>query len=305
MLRDQADRSRESGRSGGRPVQGATRRRRGGVLACLAMALEYCVLASGSRGNSVWVRGGGVELLVDCGLAARTLEARLASVGRELGAVQAVFCTHGHGDHVGGAAVLARKLGLAIHGTRTTLRCIPGEPPQEALHLFPRTGVVRLGGLEIRTAPTPHDITGSCAFVVSDGETSLGVVTDLGHPAHPLVEALGDLDGLVLESNHDVTMLREGPYPAHLKRRIESRVGHLSNEQSAAMLLRLAHPGLQHVTLAHLSEQNNDPSLARDEAEAVLARAAGRPNLAVSTQDRAGEPVLLRPRPRKGQLALF
>lgn len=269
------------------------------------MALEYCVLASGSRGNSVWVRGGGVEVLVDCGLAARTLEARLAAVGRDLRAVRAVFCTHGHGDHVGGAAVLARKIGVAIHGTRTTLRCIPGEPPAEALQLLPRTGVVRLGDLEIRSVGTPHDITGSCAFVLSDGETSLGVCTDLGHAAKPLFEALGDVDGLVLESNHDVELLRNGPYPAVLKRRIESRVGHLSNEQSAAMLLRIAHPELQHVTLAHLSEQNNDPVLAREEAERVLARAAGRPNLAVASQDVPGEPVRLRPRPRKGQLALF
>lgn len=269
------------------------------------MALEYCVLASGSRGNSVWVRGGGVEILVDCGLATRTLEARLASVGQRLDAVRAVFCTHGHGDHVGGAAVLARKIGCAIHGTRTTLRCIPGEPPAEALTLLPRDGAVRIGGLEIRTAPTPHDITGSCAIVVSDGETSLGVVTDLGHPARALLEPLGDLDGLVLESNHDVQMLRDGPYPAHLKRRIESKVGHLSNEQSASLLLRLAHAELQHVTLAHLSEQNNDPTLAREAAERVLAVAAGRPNLAVAAQDVAGTPVRLRPRARKGQLALF
>lgn len=269
------------------------------------MALEYCVLASGSRGNSVWVRGGGVELLVDCGLAYRTLEARLASVGREIRGVRAVVCTHGHGDHVGGAAVLARKLGCTIHGTRTTLRCIPGEPPAEALQVFPRTGTVRLGGLEIRTVPTPHDITGSCAVIVSDGDTSLGVCTDLGHPARPLIEALADLDGLVLESNHDLTMLREGPYPAYLKKRIESKVGHLSNVQSGEMLLRLAHAHLQHVTLAHLSEQNNDPALARDEAERVLVRAVGKPNLAVAAQDVAGEPVRLRPRPRKGQMALF
>ena len=275
------------------------------MLASLRMALEYCVLASGSRGNSVWVRGGGVELLVDCGLAARPLEARLASVGRSLAAVQAVFCTHGHGDHVGGAAVLARKLGLSIHGTRTTLRCIPHDPPAEALCLLPRTGEVRLGGLTIRTVPTPHDITGSCAVIVSDGETSLAVCTDLGHPTGPLVEALADLDGLILESNHDLAMLREGPYPAYLKKRIESKVGHLSNLQSGEMLLRLAHRDLQHVTLAHLSEQNNDPVLARDEAERVIARAVGKPNLAVASQDVAGEPVRLRPRPRKGQLVLF
>lgn len=269
------------------------------------MALEYCVLASGSRGNSVWVRGGDVEILVDCGLAARTLQARLAAVGHDLRGVQAVFCTHGHGDHVGGAAVLARKTGVAIHGTRTTLRCIPAEPPPEALHVLPRTGIVQLGGLEIRSIATPHDITGSCAFVISDGETSLGVCTDLGHPAGTLFESLGDLDGLILESNHDVDMLRNGPYPAVLKRRIESKVGHLSNEQSAAMLLRLCHEQLQHVTLAHLSEQNNDPAIAREEAERVLSGAAGRPNLAVAAQDVPGEPIRLRPRWRRGQLALF
>lgn len=267
------------------------------------MALDYCVLASGSSGNCLWVRGGGVEILIDCGLSARRIRDRLADVGRDLRNVQAVICTHGHGDHVAGAAVLARQYGMEIHASEGTQRWIRGEPPREALHTVDVRGRFRIGRLEIRCAPTPHDAPGSMSVVIDDGETSLGVVTDLGKPTPALVKHLAGLDGLVLEMNHDERMLLEGPYPEMLKRRIHGEHGHLSNEQSAQMLAELLHGGLQHLSLAHLSEHNNVPALARDVAARVLDEAGMRPNLVVAEQHRPGEPVRLVPR-RKGQLGL-
>lgn len=267
------------------------------------MALTYCILASGSSGNCLWIQGGGVEILIDCGLSARRIADKLADVGRDLREVSAVICTHGHGDHVAGAAVLARRHGLSIHGTAGTLQAIRGEPPQEALRITSSRSRFRVGGLEIRLAPTPHDAPGSVSVVVDDGETSLGILTDLGRQTEKLVEHLSGLDGLVLEMNHDETMLIEGPYPERLKRRIHGDLGHLSNEQGAELLGRLLHPGMQHLSLAHLSEQNNDPSLARDVAARVLGGAGLEPNLVVAAQHRPGEPVVLRPR-RKGQLGL-
>ena len=267
------------------------------------MALEFCILSSGSGGNSLWVRGGGVEILVDCGLSARRIGDRLAAVGRDLRDVQAVVCTHGHGDHVAGAAVLARRHGVKVHGSAGTLRHVRGDPPPEMLQTVDVRDRFRIGGLEVRLCPTPHDAAGSCSVVVADGETSLGVVTDLGRPTPQLVKHLAGVDALVLEMNHDLQMLIDGPYPEVLKRRIRGDFGHLSNEQSAQMLAELLHPGLQHLALAHLSEHNNLPEIARDTAGEVLARAALSPNLVVAEQHRPGEPVRLATR-RKGQLGL-
>lgn len=267
------------------------------------MALEYCILASGSSGNCLWVRGGGVEILIDCGLSARRIADRLAAVGRDLRDVQAVICTHGHGDHVAGAAVLARRFGLDVHATAGTLRHVRGDPPPDRLRPVDVRGRFRIGGLEIRLAPTPHDAVGSCSVVVDDGETSLGVCTDLGRSTETIRRHLEGVDGLVLEMNHDLRMLLEGPYPEVLKRRIHGDLGHLSNDQAAELLADLLHPGLQHLSLAHLSEHNNLPELARDRAGAVLADAALSPVLAVASQHRPGEPVRLCTR-RRGQLAL-
>lgn len=267
------------------------------------MALEYSVLASGSSGNCTWVRGGDVEVLIDCGLPLRTLTRRLAEIGRDVRDLQAVICTHLHGDHIGGIAPLVRATGLRVIGTAPTLRAVRGDPPRERFEEVPTFSEVRVGGLTVRTAPTPHDAPESISVVVADAQSRLGVVTDLGHVNATVERHLTGLDALVLEMNHDVEMLETGPYPEHLKRRIRSARGHLSNEQGAALLAKVMHPGLQHVTLAHLSETNNLPKFAQAVAEDVLARRSGAPRLTVAEQRRPTEPVRLGP--RKGQLSLF
>jgi phosphoribosyl 1,2-cyclic phosphodiesterase len=266
----------------------------GWLARLLGVALDFCVLSSGSAGNCLWVRGGGVELLVDAGLPLRTIGARMEAVGQDVRAVSAVLCTHGHGDHVGGAAVVARRIGAQLIGTPSTLAAIPFGPPADRLQPIGARSSVRLGGLRVTAAPTPHDAPGSVCFVVDDGETSLGVVTDLGTHTRTLVDHLSGLDALVLETNHDVQRLEDGPYPARLKRRIRSDAGHLSNEQGARLLSRVLHPGLQHLVLAHLSEQNNEPALARAAIEPVIAGHALR--LHVAQQHAPGDPVRLRAR---------
>ena len=254
------------------------------------MAIAFSMLASGSSGNSIWVRGGGVEILVDCGLSALAISRRLADAGGDLRDVEAVVCTHAHIDHVAGAAVLARRYDVDIHATRATLQRIPGRPPEERMRELPVSGTSRIGGLAIHSLPTQHDAPDSVALVISDGDTHLGIATDLGAPTAALVKALARVDGLVLESNHDVDMLASGPYPARLKRRILSRVGHLSNDQTAALLRQVIHPGLQHLTLAHLSEQNNAAEIARDGAESVV---DGGVAVAVARQHLVSAPVEL------------
>ncbi|HCF56405.1 MAG TPA: MBL fold metallo-hydrolase, partial [Myxococcales bacterium] len=157
--------------------------------------------------------------------------------------------------------------------------------------------------LRVTSVATPHDSPESVALVVDDGDARLGIVTDLGVVREAIVSTLAGVDGLVLEMNHDEQMLADGPYPARLKRRIRGNYGHLSNQQGGELLRRLAHPGLQRVTLAHISEHNNTPELAREVAEGVLAQAPGRAALSIGEHHRPGEPVVLRGRGRK-QLAL-
>lgn len=266
------------------------------------MAIAYAVLASGSKGNCTWISGEETAVLVDCGLSARAIGQRLEEIGESIDAVSAVVCTHGHGDHVTGAAVLARRHGLAIYGTRETLKRLPGAPPLEQLHEVAREGRFALGELTVQTVPTLHDAPGSCAVRVDTAGASVGVVTDLGLPTKGLIRAFGGLTGLVLEMNHDEEMLLYGPYPEPLKRRIRSDLGHLSNSEGAGLLARLLHPGLQHVSLAHLSEINNRPDHA---LAAALTVVGGRkpPVIALAHQERSGARIDLEI-PRGGQLGL-
>ncbi len=268
------------------------------------MALTYCTLASGSSGNALWVEGGGVALLIDAGLHFKELAQRVSAIGRAPTALRAVVVTHGHGDHTAGVSVLARRTGASILCTRETFADLRAEPPEALFVPLAQASTTAIGGLIVRTQATPHDAQGSFCVTVSDGVSTLGFATDLGC-ATPAVEAhLAGCDGLVLELNHDLQMLLDGPYPAHLKRRIASSVGHLSNHDGAALLARLAHPGLQHVTLAHLSETNNRPALAQRAAEQALRDAPSHPRLEIAPQWTAGEPVTLYPGGARGQLRL-
>ena len=263
--------------------------------------LRYCVLSSGSAGNCVWVQGGGTEILIDCGISARMTAERLADVGLELNGVRAAVCTHGHGDHIKGADVLARRRGIEIYGTPRTLASIVGTPPPELLHEIVPGSRFAIGGLCISSVPTMHDAPGSSAFVIDDGETRLGVLTDLGIVTESVSRAFENLDGLILEMNHDEKMLEDGPYPWFLKRRIAGAGGHLSNRQSAELLERIAHPGLRHLTLAHLSEENNRPDRAMDAAMKALSRLGLCPRISVGSISSACEPVEVSGR---GQLSL-
>ncbi|MGC4114475.1 MAG: MBL fold metallo-hydrolase [Myxococcales bacterium] len=274
------------------------------------MALSYCVLASGSSGNCLWVRGGGVQLFIDCGVSARMAGHRLAEVGGNLQDVSAIICTHGHGDHVMGTSVLARKSGIDIYATPGTVRALPSGMPNERLKALPYGGTLTIGGLTVETVPTSHDAPQGVAIRVTDGETSLGVITDQGQPTPAIAKAFRGLDGLLLESNHDVPMLLNGPYPERLKKRIRGNWGHLSNEQCTVVLAELLHEGLQHVTLGHISEHNNTTDLVRAATEGMLEKRGGAaPRLAVALQRKVGPVITLTPsgrtQPRKAQQLAF
>ena len=232
--------------------------------------VRFAVLGSGSKGNSLVIEGGGVCVLVDAGYSPRELRRRLSSLDVDLRAVTAVLITHGHGDHVKGARQLAGALGIPTYATEQTRRfCSTFTSLKNVVPIAPNEAF-SLGGLRVLPVPTSHDAPGSVCFVVDDGDQCVGVCTDLG-VADPMVgAALRAADALVLEHNHDAEMLQKGPYPAHLKRRIASERGHLSNEAGARLLALSAGPQLSRVLLAHLSEVNNTPALALRAARGVV-----------------------------------
>ena len=273
-------------------------------------SVRICVLASGSGGNCLWVEGGGTRALFDAGLPLRETVRRCRDAGIDLRSVTDVFLTHEHGDHAGAAGILARKLRLRVHGTPGTLRSLRDPPPPELCRPLRAGEPVQLGALAILPLAIPHDAWEPVAYTFSDGTASGALVTDLGCVPPSLVRALQGLDALILEMNHDLRMLLEGPYPWSLKQRVRGGRGHLSNAQGAQLLEQVLHGGLRHLVLAHLSQQNNSERQARAAAEKVLTKFGSGARLAIGSQARALDPVAIEgqiavPLRRARQLALF
>lgn len=279
--------------------------------------MRISVLGSGSGGNAVLVATDRTALLVDAGLAPRELRRRIARledpppVCRAEVPVTAVCVTHEHADHARYASSLA-MMGVPIHGTAGTLRAIGlgGTPDDAAVaagggeasenpsgskidsvpantpDLSPlRDGIARrIGDLSLTPVGLPHDAAEPIGVVISDGVHRLGVITDCGHPDASLTAAFAGVDLLVLEFNHDEMLLRAGPYPPSIKRRIASSGGHLSNRQAATLLGRImaAGPAPRLVVLAHLSKVNNRPRIALGAAQEVVGK---RSKLVVAAQE--------------------
>lgn len=227
--------------------------------------MRFAVLGSGSKGNCLVIEGGGRLVLVDCGYGPREIKRRLEYLDTDIRKVDALLLTHGHGDHVKGAKQVAGTLGIPTYATDETKRFCAGFTGLRNHIPISTQQSFKLGGLNVTPQATPHDAPGSVCFVIDDGDEAVGYCTDLGMPAAPVARALSVCDALVLEHNHDVEMLRNGPYTPALKRRIESPRGHLSNVQGAELLaaaMKLLPGRLTRVLLAHLSEVNNTPALA-------------------------------------------
>ena len=232
--------------------------------------MRFVVLASGSKGNALVVQGGGVTLLVDCGLTPKALRARLHDAGLALTDLDALLVTHGHADHVKGAGRLAGALRLRTYATRPTSRFLARGGGLVNHVPIDEGARFELGALSVHAFATPHDAPGSVGYVIDDGRARLGICTDLGTPDLDVAAALEGCDTLYLEFNHDLDMLERGPYPPALKRRVAGPRGHLSNEQAATLLRQTRTPRLRRVLLAHLSEVNNTPNLALEAARSAI-----------------------------------
>lgn len=259
------------------------------------MAVRVIPLGSGSSGNATLVEMGRFRWLVDAGLAPRALAERLRAVGVEPRSLCGILLSHEHHDHAKGVEVFSRAHGVLVVSAVETL---------EALNLSPRhLGAfeplspgrrIEFGDVEVDPFPVPHDAACPVGFALSWRGVRVGIATDLGQATSLVVERLRGCQVLVVEANHDDRMLLEGPYPWHLKQRVGGRLGHLSNEEAAALLVRTAGPDCRAIVLAHLSEQNNTPALASGAASTALARAGlGRLDVRVAERRRPSAAVLV------------
>ena len=235
-------------------------------------------LFSGSKGNAYYVGTAAEGVLLDAGRNCKQIEQAMEANGLSMKSVAAVFVTHEHTDHCQGLRVLTKKNKLPVYASEGTLGALAA---RNCLFEGGRTGVITselaLGNMLVRRVNTSHDAAESCCYQVTapDGKTAM-IATDLGYVSDEIRDALSACQFAVLESNHDIEMLRTGPYPYPLKKRILSDLGHLSNDACAVELARLVSGGTLRLMLGHLSEQNNTPHTALQTSVAELARAGMR-----------------------------
>jgi phosphoribosyl 1,2-cyclic phosphodiesterase len=238
------------------------------------VTLRFASLGSGSKGNCMVAEAGGTRVLLDCGLAPRETERRLARLGLAPGDLAGILVTHEHDDHAGQAYAFAAQHRLAVwltYGTRAALAESGKAAGEVQTHLIEGRAAFALGGIQVQPYTVPHDAREPVQFVLSDGGFRLGVLTDIGASTAHVEATLSGCDALVLECNHDLDLLWSGDYPKWLKERIAGPFGHLDNAAARRLLAALDRSRLKHVVAAHLSQQNNRPLL----AQAALAQAMG------------------------------
>jgi len=229
----------------------------------LAHSLTICMLASGSKGNAIYIAGNTTSILVDAGLSGAAIERRLESKGLHPENLDAILVTHEHFDHVHGAGILARRYGLPVYISPDTMKSASHQLGNiDDLHFFKCGKSFNINELSIHPFPISHDAKDPAGITIQTDQKKIGIATDLGIATSVVRENLKGCTALILEANHDPAMLAEGPYPWHLKQRVKSRVGHLSNEEAKNLLMEIQHSGLTQVILAHLSQQNNTPEKA-------------------------------------------
>jgi phosphoribosyl 1,2-cyclic phosphodiesterase len=220
---------------------------------------------------------------MDCGFTLADTKARLERVGLKPSDLAGIVVTHEHDDHMGGVARFALRYAVPVHLTRGSAQWLPPEFPAVLVRYIDSHTPFAIDGLAVEPFPVPHDAREPVQYVFSDGSARLGVVTDLGTVTQHVVEKLSGCEALVIECNHDLDLLMEGPYPVSLKHRVSGRFGHLSNSDAGRLVAALERSRLRHLIAAHLSQQNNRPELA---VRALCAAAGCEPDwIGVASQD--------------------
>lgn len=228
--------------------------------------MKFCSLYSGSSGNSIFVSSKQTKILIDAGLPGKKIDEALKTIGEEANGMDGILITHEHSDHVKGVGVLSRKYNIPIYANDKTWSAMEnsiGKIKDSNIKIIDRRSTINIGDLEVKSFAIPHDAIAPCGYTVSSSDKRVSIATDFGTFTEEIKDNIKDSDVILLESNHDVGMLKYGPYPYNLKRRILSEVGHLSNEDCGRAIIEISKIALgKKIILGHLSNTNNNPDLA-------------------------------------------
>jgi len=224
--------------------------------------LSLCVLSSGSKGNAIYISSGPTSILIDAGLSGIEIERRLSSRNIPPESLDAIVVSHEHADHIQGVGVLSRRFNLPVFISKKTEHGAGQIGSVKIFNHFECGSPFQIKDLTVHPFSVSHDAEDPAGFTISQNGIKIGVATDLGHSTAMVKEHLKACSLLVLEANHDVDMLIDGPYPWPIKQRIRSRTGHLSNESTKKLLTEILCDELKHIVLSHLSEVNNTPQKA-------------------------------------------
>jgi phosphoribosyl 1,2-cyclic phosphodiesterase len=235
--------------------------------------LRFSILASGSSGNSIYVSTDTTSLLIDAGVSGKQIQAAMSEIAASGSDLDAILVTHEHQDHIKGVGVVARKYQLPVYATEGTWAGMAshiGDLPEDRRYIFAAEEILEFGDLQVQPFRIPHDSQEPVGFCFYHEGVKLTLLTDIGYMSDRILETVQNSDAYILEANHDTEMLRMGPYPWSLKRRILGDKGHLSNQSAGEALIELANDRLTDVYLAHLSLDNNTPDLAEVTVKSIL-----------------------------------
>lgn len=252
----------------------------------------FCPLASGSKGNCVYLGMGNTKILIDAGISAKAIQNRLAEINVDLADIDAILITHEHTDHIQGLKVLAYKMGIPVFANHETAKGIVNtfhDCPK--FKIFSTGETFEFGDLEIHPFSIQHDTVDPVAFTIRANHLKLGFCTDLGFATTLVQSQLRECDYLYLEANHQPSMVHASPRPMIYKQRVLSRSGHLSNESCGQLLTQVFSPRLKHVHLAHLSSECNTPETAVNVVKNILEEQGIELNLCIAPQDRISRPI--------------
>jgi len=226
----------------------------------------FCSLYSGSSGNSMFIASDKARILIDAGLPGKKIDMALQEINQEPKDLNGIFITHEHSDHIKGIGVLSRKYDIPIYANADTWSAMEnsiGKIKEHNVKVIDKRSITEIQDMNIKAFNIPHDAVAPMGYTVSDGKKNISVATDFGTFTREIYDNIKDSEVILLESNHDVNMLKFGPYPYPLKRRILSEIGHLSNDDCGSAIVELSKCSLnKKIILGHLSNTNNQPDLA-------------------------------------------
>lgn len=228
--------------------------------------MKFCSLYSGSSGNSIFISSGNTKILVDAGLPGKKIDEALKAIEEDPSDISGIFITHEHIDHIKGVGVLSRKYDIPIYANDDTWESMQGslgKIKEHNIKIMDKRSTVTIGDLDIKSFNIPHDAAGPVGYTMHCNGNYASIVTDIGTFTQEIKDNIADSKVILLESNHDVQMLKYGPYPYPLKRRILSEIGHLSNDDCGKAIIELLKiKNMKKIFLGHLSNTNNHPDLA-------------------------------------------